>query len=263
LIPLVMFPVLVAAAITEPTGMFKKIISKHGTYLESTDPMPCGADELDAEKQELVSTWFARVAGWPNFRHMYPMGQWDTSVESCRVPREAKECLYFLNAAGVPHEILDPQEGLMVPVKITGAVDGVSFTQTQDLVMECEMAATLPALAAILARHDIVEVGILSSFRPDSTYSFHSVGLALDINWLRSTRYMRSMWLKTDYQEFPEEYTCSSQPTTPMAKTLQAVACDMWDARIYNTVLTPNYNEGHDNHFHIDLRPGDNRYYIR
>jgi hypothetical protein len=48
-----------------------------------------------------------------------------------------------------------------------------------------------------------------------------------------------------------------------MSRTLQAVACDLWESRLLNTVITPNYNEAHANHFHLDLRPGDNRYYLR
>lgn len=263
LLPILMVPVLMAAAAVEPTGMFKKIISNHGTYLESAQPMECG-DCLDGEaSRERVRTWFERVAWWPNFRHMYPLGQWETDVQSCRAPRSAQECLAALQASGVPHEVLDDVDGLFVPVKITGPVEGVKFVQSKDLIVECELAAALPYVARVLSDNEITEVGVLSSYREDSLYSFHSLGLALDVNWMRSSRFLRAMWLKVDYEATPQELTCKAKTTTPMGKVLQKVACDLWDARVFNTVITPNYNEAHDNHFHFDLRPGDNRYFLR
>ncbi len=263
LAPLLMLPVMVAAAAVEPTGMFKKIIAKHGTYLDSLDPMPCGGSTLSDDDEITIKQWFERVALWPNFRHMYPMGDWDTDVSSCRVPRDEAECLEALDRAGVPYERLEGVKDVFVPVRVTGPVSGVTFVTSGDLIMECEMAATLPALAEILVAQQITSVGVLSAYRPQSTYSFHSLGLALDFNWLKSEKFKRAMWLKIDYQQTPDEHTCSAKLTTPMAKTLKAVACDMWESKLYNTVLTPNYNEGHDNHFHVDLRPGDNRFFIR
>jgi hypothetical protein len=32
---------------------------------------------------------------------------------------------------------------------------------------------------------------------------------------------------------------------------------------LFNTVLTPNYNAGHRDHFHLDIRPDDQRFYFR
>ena len=32
----------------------------------------------------------------------------------------------------------------------------------------------------------------------------------------------------------------------------------MYENRIFNIVLTPNYNSAHDNHFHVDLTEGSN-----
>ena len=39
--------------------------------------------------------------------------------------------------------------------------------------------------------------------------------------------------------------------------------CELVESRRFNSVLTPNYNDGHRNHFHIDIRPADDRVFVR
>jgi hypothetical protein len=255
-------PVILAAGVNS-AAMFEKIITIHGTYLESTEPMECGSAALGPEEGSRVRAWFERVAGWPNFRHMYPMGLWATDAPACRVPATPQQCLAALDAAGVPWEPVDHADNVFTPVRITGPVAGVKFESAHELIVDCELAARLPAMSAILSAREITAVGVMSAHRPQSVYSFHSLGLALDINWMKATHWQRAMWLKTDFEQTPELRTCDAKPSTGMARTLLGVACDLWQERVFNTVITPNYNEGHANHFHFDVRPGDNRYFVR
>jgi len=259
----VLAPALAASASLKSATMFDKIISIHGTYLETTEPMECGSGPLGPEETSIVHEWFERVAGWPNFRVMYPMGSWSMDVEACRIPRPASACLADLDAAGVPYEPLDHAEHVFTPVRITGPVGGVTFEAWGDLVMDCEMAARLPAFAEVLAGRDVTSVGIMSAHRPAAAYSFHAIGLALDVNWMKATHWQRALWVKTDFQKTPDDYTCDVVHSTGTSRTLVGVACDLWRSRIFSTVITPNYNEGHANHFHLDLRPGDNRFFVR
>ena len=41
-------------------------------------------------------------------------------------------------------------------------------------------------------------------------------------------------------------------PATDAALALRAILCETVDARLFNVVLTPNYNRPHKNHFHLD-----------
>jgi hypothetical protein len=256
-------PAIVAAGSIKAANMFEKIISVHGTYLESTEPMECGSDSLSPEQSVLTRQWFQRVAGWPNFRHMYPMGTWATDVQACRPPRTSAECLAALDAAGVPYEPVDHAHGVITAVRITGPVGGVKFESAQDLIVDCELAARLPAMATVLRAREITAVGVLSSHRSHAEYSFHALGLALDVNWMKATHWQRAMWLKTDFERTPELHTCQAKPELGMGRVLLGAACDLWQERVMNTVITPNYNEGHANHFHFDVRPGDNRFFVR
>jgi hypothetical protein len=44
---------------------------------------------------------------------------------------------------------------------------------------------------------------------------------------------------------------------------LRRIACDLYRSGKFQSVLTPNYNEGHRDHFHIDIRPDDPRAFLR
>ena len=41
------------------------------------------------------------------------------------------------------------------------------------------------------------------------------------------------------------------------ARALFEIACALADTHRFSTVITPNYDEGHRNHFHLDARPDD------
>jgi len=82
-----------------------------------------------------------------------------------------------------------------------------------------------------------------------------------------------SRWLsvRTDFVETPDVETCdpsnlgegSLYGDNERGRILHEIACELHESGELSTVLTPNYNEGHRGHFHIDIRPDDPRTYIR
>ncbi|MBK6810248.1 MAG: extensin family protein [Sandaracinaceae bacterium] len=80
------------------------------------------------------------------------------------------------------------------------------------------------------------------------------MGMALDINRL----YRGRGWLsvQSQYEATPDQRTCSGpQPSSGAARVLRRIACDLYRSGKFQSVLTPNYNEGHRDHFHIDFPP--------
>lgn len=88
------------------------------------------------------------------------------------------------------------------------------------------------------------------------------MGLGLDIprfwtaqGWLSVARH---------FHMTPDRHTCAGSPSGDRrARTLRSIACDLHRTGLLSTVLTPNYNEGHRDHFHLDARPADPRLYLR
>lgn len=204
-----------------------------------------------------------------NFRGIVPGATWTTDATATwRIQPEA-DCLARLARDGVEarsfvgDEIVTP---VPTPVELTGMVGEVRVRTVRPgerVVVACELAARLPALARVLRAHGIRAMDVLSAYRPGPRQSFHTLGLALDVASFE-TDDGTVLSVETDFVETPAHPTCEApEPTGTGARTLLAVACELADGHSFSSVLTPNYNEGHRNHFHLDARPDDPRFYVR
>jgi predicted esterase len=207
------------------------------------------------------------VPSFYNYRAIIPGGVWETSPRAVFQIRSEDACLAALHEAGVPHErYTEPlTTPTPTPVRLTGPVGGVAYTPTSvgsAIVISCEMAARLPLLSRIVRREGVRRVEILSAHRTRPNISFHRLGMALDIFGFHTARGRLSV--NDHFVETPAHRTCDApEPTDWRAATLLRIACSLARSRRFNSILTPNYNDGHRNHFHIDIRPDDNRIFLR
>ncbi|MFW6197579.1 MAG: extensin family protein, partial [Myxococcota bacterium] len=207
-----------------------------------------------------------RVSRFPNLRAEIPGATWRTEPAARWQVRGEQACLTDLSKRGVPFRKRPAQtEAVPTPVELLGPVGGVWFRSMHDdrpLVMSCELATRLPDLARVLAHHGVRGVDVSSATRKRPRISFHSMGLALDVPRL----WTDGGWLSVerDFVATPNHPTCEAPPAgNPRAQKLARIACSLHRTNRFSTVLTPNYNEGHRDHFHLDARPEDPRLYIR
>ncbi|MGE0790032.1 MAG: extensin family protein [Sandaracinaceae bacterium] len=201
-----------------------------------------------------------------NYRAMIPGGVWTTHRNAAWKVRPEADCLAALDEDEVPYrryteETVDP---IPTPVEITGRVGGVAFSMLREepLVLSCEMATRLPVLARIARRQDVRAITILSAHRGHPRQSFHRMGMALDVYSFSTSR--GQLIVNDHFVETPSTTTCDAdEPSDWRAAALLRIACDLAATHRFNSVLTPNYNDGHRNHFHLDIRPDDNRIFIR
>lgn len=152
-------------------------------------------------------------------------------------------------------------------MEIAPTYHGVRFRKRRadaPFIVGCALAERMPELGALLARHGVREVVVQSAYRRAPRISYHSMGLALDI---RSFTF-------DDGEEVPvlghyprelDRPTCAGNRTAGEARgRLEAIACELAVDRSVglSTVLTPNY-PGHEDHFHVDIRPGERRVFLR
>jgi hypothetical protein len=218
-----------------------------------------------------------RVATFDNFRADIPGATWtvDPSLEWDFRPRH--DCVAALSAAGVPFQQLSAEETaalttpLPAPVVIQPRpIGGVTFLAMQHrddegmdrVLISCELASRLPDIAAVLARHGVTSVEVMSSYRPHPRPSFHTFGLALDFAVF--TTATGTLTVATDFDVSPAYETCAAPaPSGEKARVLLEIACELAQSHRLSTVLTPNYNAGHRDHFHVDIRPDDPRFFVR
>lgn len=208
-----------------------------------------------------------RIPTFHNYRATIRGANWVVDQANVFRVRPAAECIAELTRNGVPHRRDDGSRALVPnPVWITGPIGGVSFQMAaanRPFLISCELAAKLPRVAEILRRHDVTMAGVVSAYRDNPYTSFHTMGLALDIATFRTSD-GTVMRVISDFEMTPEHETCSAPtPRRDKGQRLLRIACDLAASHLMNSVLTPNYNEGHRDHFHIDARPDDPRYFLR
>lgn len=209
-----------------------------------------------------------RIASFRNYRAEIPGAAWSLDASAqWRVQAQAA-CEARLTSLGVPWKRANEQTTpVPSPVVVTGPVGSVSFKMAhadRTLLMSCELAARLPDLARILAKHGVTSVGVISTYRDKPYTSFHTLGMALDI--ARFTTKDGPLSVETDFRATPGNGTCDPSLAAadgPAAKALRAIACDIAASHVFSSVLTPNYNEGHRDHMHLDARPDDPRFFLR
>lgn len=182
----------------------------------------------------------------------------------------------------VPLEVLtaSPTRGVRDPYRLVGSVESLGFkpswpTKRSDPSMEvvdCRLILAFADAAPIFARHGVTGLVYLSAYRPPSgdleaslRKSRHGAGMALDIGML--DRADGTRW--NIAKDFPKELgrpPCEAREAEPEPggpEDLRALVCDLAISGIFSVVLTPNFNQEHHDHVHVELNPRVPSVYLR
>jgi hypothetical protein len=169
--------------------------------------------------------------------------------------------------------------GVLAPVRIIDGVGGVLYRtllprekrrDNAHDIFDCRLVLALDDLSAILQAHDIDVALIYSSWRPPSKRwpkerigRRHPGALAVDI--FRFGKRLEEgeserRWLDVvkDFGGRVGALSCgpkarAPRPSTPSSREMRAIYCEAAEARIFSSMLSPNYNRAHHNHLHLEL----------
>lgn len=184
------------------------------------------------------------------------------------------ECQQMLDDAGqawIPAYIpLDHPDGhpeldciVEDPVRLYSPIGGVDYRYIESenpgsVRGSCELALALLELGELLQQKDAVEVAHIGTYNcrviaGTSTLSEHSFGYAIDLGGftLEGGQYLS---VYDDWEDGVDE------PVTFEGQWLKDLTDERFEQDIFNIILTPEYNAAHDDHFHVDLKPGANFY---
>lgn len=189
-------------------------------------------------------------------------------IDACFDGLDAAQCLYERREPRVDHPEEFPALSCVVsgPLWLSSPIGGVTYRYVthdapQPMFVSCELAAALVQLSALLREYDIVEVGHIGTYncrviRGTERLSQHSHGYAIDLQWFRTaggdTYNVVDHW---EHENVDWGRGEAGPFETEAGRILYEIGWQMHARRIFNTVLTPDYNAAHDNHFHVDLHP--------
>lgn len=166
--------------------------------------------------------------------------------------------------------------GLSAPVRLTGPLNGVMFrtdmtaeqrVSTPYELFDCRLMLALHDFTEILRAEGIQEVVMSSAYRPppksfaaDAQGKRHGGGLAIDMHRFG---HQDGRWIKVD-RDFHGRLganVCGTaavppSPASEDARLLRRLVCTAAERRLFQSILTPNYDRPHRNHFHLEITAG-------
>ncbi|GAC1352412.1 MAG: hypothetical protein NVS3B20_06130 [Polyangiales bacterium] len=196
---------------------------------------------------------------------------------------DSQACASILKTRGIAHVTVDSAFGVAQPIRLTGALHGVHFhglgsqaswaTSPYEII-DCRLALALDDFAVILAAHGVIEALHMSIYRPaaktiahsansanavNAEHRRHEAALAIDLGTLKK-RDGSTLSVLDDWHGRIGDKTCvpSARPTmsTPKSLEIRQIFCAAAEAKLFNVMLTPNYNPPHANHFHLEVTHG-------
>ena len=186
-------------------------------------------------------------------------------------PPTLGDCHAMLDALGLDWAPAAAAPGVADPVRVQPYIAGVGFRYYYDdvpraLFMDCRLAPRLYELAQLVSAYgydEILHIGIynyrcIGGGNPDTdgcTPSQHARADAIDIAGIGMADHSIFESVETDWV-ISAGATCPGAPVDDADRELHELACSLYGDRVFEIVLTPNYNADHRNHFHVDMTPG-------
>jgi len=176
-------------------------------------------------------------------------------------------CLAELDQRDVPYRRI-ARRGIAIPVEITGALGGVDYRYHEPLVIDCSLAVSLAEAGHYLRDlgvHTLVVASAHSrrNVRGTSRPSKHSFGLAVDIPALEGPD-LGSVRVDRDYEQgLGDDVDCVGVPLTAGGELLKISQCQLVRSGLFYLVLSPDYDDAHHDHFHLEARPWQAREQMR
>ncbi len=178
-------------------------------------------------------------------------------------------CLAELDARGVAYTRTG-KKGIAIGVEVQGPLGGVTFRGSSGtpLVIDCSLAVSLAEAGPYLRALGIEEAVFSSAYsrrnvRGTNKPSKHSYGLAIDVHQLVGPE-AGTLAIALDYEQgLGDTVDCVGQPLTAGGAILKTLQCQLARSGLFRLVLSPDYDDAHHDHFHLEARPWRDRPAVR
>ena len=159
--------------------------------------------------------------------------------------------------------------GIVHAVEITGPLGGVTVSSPgAPLVIDCSLAISLDEAGRYL-RNVGVDAALVSSaysrrmVRGTNRPSKHSYGLAIDVHAFSGPE-LGTLSVDRDYEQgLGDAVDCLGRPLTQGGATLKLLQCQLVRSGLFHLVLSPDFDDAHHDHFHLEAKPWSERTAVR
>jgi hypothetical protein len=223
--------------------------------------------------------WSATLELRSNGKHeLQAIGRDASGFEVLRVIRSVEvegvraRCQDDLRARGVAFAPGPETRAIDDPILLEPVIDGVTFKargaqRPARLLVACALGLRLARLAQLAKSNGVDEVLHLGvhNYRPmrnptciqnnNCKLSQHAFATAIDIYGFRSAAGGAVYSAERDWVINTRAAVCPGAPRGEGDTLLHRMACEMHAQKLFNIILTPNYNALHRDHIHVDLTP--------
>lgn len=178
------------------------------------------------------------------------------------------ECTAELEAHGVTWKKAS-RPGIAHPVEVTSALGGLTLTSAdQPLVIDCSLAVSLAEAGHYFRALGIERASFSSAYsrrnvRGTNRPSKHSYGLAIDVHTFTGPD-LGTLRVDRDYEQgLGDDVDCLGTPLTQGGAVLKVLQCQLVRSGLFHLVLSPDYDDAHHDHFHLEATPWGDRAALR
>jgi hypothetical protein len=183
-----------------------------------------------------------------------------SKTKTDKLSPDAKACLAALDTLKVPYKKAGAHKGIDIPVKVTGAVGGITYKtwHKRDLVLDCSLVYSLAKAGAYFTDEGYTGAFYSSAYQRRNVKgtnrpSNHSYGLALDVHsWTGKDK--TELAVKDFFEVgLGDEANCIGEPETEEGRALKTLWCRMDRSGLFRFVLNPDSDAEHWNHYHLEV----------
>ena len=159
--------------------------------------------------------------------------------------------------------------GIQLGVELTGTIGGIHLTsEDQPLVIDCSLAVSLDEAGKYMRALGIDKATFSSAYsrrnvRGTNRPSKHSYGLAIDVHTFTGDD-LGTLRVDRDYEQgLGDDVDCVGAPMTEGGAILKTLQCQLVRSGLFYLVLSPDYDDAHHDHFHLEVTPWAQRTALR
>jgi hypothetical protein len=159
--------------------------------------------------------------------------------------------------------------GIAHAVEITGPLGGISLSSSSGpLVIDCSPAVSLDEAGRHFRNVGLDAAAYSSAYsrrtvRGTNRPSKHSYGLAIDVHAFTGPD-LGTLRVDRDYEQgLGDRVDCLGHPLTQGGAVLKLLQCQLVRSGLFHLVLSPDFDDAHHDHFHLEAKPWAERTALR